>query len=200
MTHMNQPDDQSLPTKGRQERNRRTRKALRSALLHLLQVKPIEQIRIRELTSEAGVAYATYFRNYDDKDALLQDLLADEINSLLAMTLPLFFSGDRSVSTQELCKHIWKRRDIWRTLLVGGAASSLKSEYLRQALKIASDQAGNDSWLPGDLAVSVAVSSLLEIMTWWLTHDNPPSADSMATVVYRLAIAPVLPADETPPV
>ena len=190
-----QPNDKTLPIKGRQERNRRTQKALRSALLHLLQVKPLEQIRIRELTSAADVAYATYFRNYADKEALLQDLLSDEINSLLAMTLPLFFSGDREVSTQALCKHVWKRREIWHALLMGGAAAALKAEYLRQALEIAADQADEDSWVPGDLAVSVSVSvsSLLEIMIWWLTHENPPSADDMATVVYRLAILPVLP-------
>ena len=187
-----------LRSKARPERSRRTRKALRVALLNLLQSKPLEQIRVRELTSEAGVAYATYFRNYEDKEALLQDLLADEINSLLAMTLPLFFSGNRLISTQELCKHIWKRRDIWRALLTGGAASALKAEYLRQALQIVGDQAENDSWVPGDLAVSVAVSSLLEIMIWWLTHENPPSTDRMATIVYRLAIAPVLPAEDTP--
>ncbi|MBA54539.1 MAG: hypothetical protein CMK89_08805 [Pseudomonadales bacterium] len=189
---MTEPEEIDLRSGGRQERSRRTRKALRNALLNLLQIKPLEQIRIRELTSEAGVAYATYFRNYEDKNALLQDLLSDEINSLLAMTLPLFFSGNRLVSTQELCKHIWKRRDIWRALLMGGAAPALKAEYLRQALKIAGDQAGNDSWVPGDLAVSVSVSSLLEIMIWWLTHENPPSAEHMAVVVYRLAVAPVL--------
>src|SRR5688572_25004616 len=110
-------------TKKHREKGRRTRTALRTALLYLLETKPLEQITIRELTAEAGVAYATYFRNYEDKEALLHDLAADEISTLLALSLPLFFANDSLASTRVLCAYVWEQRSLWQALLTGGAAS-----------------------------------------------------------------------------
>ena len=189
---MTQKDLTTQTEKKQREKGRRTRTALRTALLRMLETTPLEQITIRELTAEAGVAYATYFRNYGDKEALLRDLAADEISTLLALSLPLFFANDSLASTRVLCAYVWEQRSLWRALLTGGAASAMKAEYLRQALEVMKERQPTDSWLPGDLAVSFSVSALVEVIVWWLRNDNPPSVQDMAVVVNRLAVAPVM--------
>ena len=62
------------PTDARQVRSR---SALAAALLELLEERPFDQLTIREITARAGTGYATFFRHYPDKEALLHDVAAE---------------------------------------------------------------------------------------------------------------------------
>ena len=174
------------------KRTSRTRTALCGALLALLEERSLEQITIKELTGRAGVGYATYFRLYQDKEALLHELAADEISRLLAMSLPIFYTVDSLASTGALCGYVWEHRKLWKALLTGGAAATLKEEYLRQALKVIKDRPNPDLWLPGDLAVTFAVTALVEILAWWLKQPQPASVREMAEVLNRLTVVPLM--------
>lgn len=191
--HMTTPAQPKKPRESHQERTARTRAALCNALLQLLQEKPFEQIITREITTTANVGYATFFRHYNGKDDLLHDLASDEIRRLLGLTLPIFYAVDSKASTEAVCAYVWEHRQLWRALLTGGAASILKEEYLRQALAVPQDYPSLEMELPGDLAVTVAVSALVEVHTWWLKQDNPPSLKTISDLTYRLAILPVMP-------
>ena len=77
----------------------RSRAALRATLVSLIEEKPFEQVTIREITTRAKIGYATFFRHYPDKETLLDDLAADEIRQLNALTMPVLYSADtRSAS------------------------------------------------------------------------------------------------------
>jgi len=180
------------------KRRSRTRKALCSALLSLLEEQSLEQITIKELTARAGVGYATYFRLYEDKQDLLHDLAHQEISRLLAMSLPIFYTVDSLASTLALCGYVWEQRKIWKVLLTGGAAATLKEEYLRQAMQVMEEWPNPELWIPDDLAVTFAVTALVEILGWWLKQPDPPSVQEMAGVVNRLAVAPLLPGEGKP--
>ncbi|MCB1686854.1 MAG: TetR/AcrR family transcriptional regulator [Halioglobus sp.] len=195
---MNHFDMQLSPPSRRESGKRiaRTHAALLDALLLLLEEKAFEQITVKEITGRAKVGYATFFRRYPDKEALLHDLAAQEIQNLLTMTLPIFHTADTTASTQALCAYVWKHRKLWRALLTGGAAATLKEEYLRLALQVAEQQIDSDAWLPVDLAVRFSVTALVETLSWWLIHDAPPNVEAMAGIVNRLAVQPVFsPAD-----
>lgn len=192
-TRMTTPAQPKRPRESHQDRTARTREALRQALLQLLQEKAFEQIITREITSTAEVGYATFFRHYNGKEELLHDLASDEIRRLLGMTLPIFYAVDSQAATHAVCAYVWEHRQLWRALLTGGAASILKEEYLRQALALPQDYPSLEARLPGDLAVTVAVSALIEVHTWWLKQDSPPPLDTITELTYRLAIRPVLP-------
>jgi AcrR family transcriptional regulator len=176
----------------RKIRATRTRSALCGALLSLLEEKPFEQVTVREITARGGVGYATFFRRYPDKLALLHDLAAREIGKLLAMTLPILFTVDSRASAQALCAYLWEHRKLWSALLTGGAAATLKDEFVRQAQQLAADQPNPESWLPGDLNVVFSVAATIEILAWWLKQPEPPSAKRMAEILDRLVIIPSL--------
>ena len=175
------------------EKSSRTRTALCGALLSLLEEQSLEQITVRELTKRAGVGYATFFRNYDDKEALLHDLAANEIKKLLAMTVPVFYSVDGLASNRALCAYVWEHRRLWKSLLTGGAAAILKEEYLRQALQVMVNRPDPEPWLPDDLAITFSVTAIVEILAWWLKQEKPKSAREMAEVLHRLSVAPIFP-------
>ena len=175
---------------GRETRTTRTRPALCNGLLALLEEKPFEQITVREIAARSGVGYATFFRHYPDKEAVLHDVAAREISKLLAMTLPILYTIDSRASAQALCAYLWEHRKLWSALLTGGAAAALKAEFVRQAQQNAAEAPNAQSWLPADLNVVFPVAATVEILAWWLKQNDPPSVKQMAEILDRLVIIP----------
>jgi AcrR family transcriptional regulator len=174
----------------RATRATRTRPVLCSALLSLLEDRPFEQLTVREITAKADIGYATFFRHYPDKEALLNDLAASQISELLDMALPILYTVDTRSSARTLCVYVWEHRKLWSTLLTGGASSALKDEFIRQAQKIAESHPNPGAWLPADLTVVFSVTGTVEILAWWLRQRHPPSVDRMAEVLDCLIVAP----------
>lgn len=173
-------------------RMQRTRSALCAALLALLEAQPFEQITVREITRTASVGYATFFRRYPDKEALLNDLAAGEIGALIAMTVPILFAADSAAACRALCAYVGERHKLWTALLTGGAASTVREEFIRQAKQVAAGHDNPDTWLPGDLRVVYATGGVVDVLAWWLQQRPRPSADQMAGILDRLVIAPTI--------
>ncbi|MCE7798189.1 TetR/AcrR family transcriptional regulator [Sphingobium sufflavum] len=147
---------------------------------------------MREITDAAEVGYATFFRHYTDKEGLLYDLAAGEIDKLLTMTLPLLYTVEPQPSTQALCAYVWSKRVIWSALLTGGAASILKDEFNRQAQEVAARHSNVETRLPGDLAVVFSVSAAVEVIAWWLKQPDPVSVKEMAEIMHGLIVEPCM--------
>jgi AcrR family transcriptional regulator len=170
----------------------RTRAALCAALLALLEERPFEQITVREITSKAGVGYATFFRRYTDKEALLHDLAAGEIAALTEVTVPVLFTADSATACRALCAYVGERPTLWTALLTGGAAGTVREAFIRQAKLVAAAHENPDTWLPGDLRVAYAAGGVVDVLAWWLQQDPRPPADRMAAILDRLVIAPTM--------
>ncbi|MGJ5813384.1 TetR/AcrR family transcriptional regulator [Paludibaculum fermentans] len=65
-------------------RTRRTRKMLQSALDKLLQKKEFEQITVQDIAEAAELNRATFYDHYGDKYCLLESLVGDRFQELLA--------------------------------------------------------------------------------------------------------------------
>lgn len=179
----------NAPTDARQVRSR---KALSAAMLELLGEVPFDQLTIREITARAGTGYATFFRHYPDKEALLGDIASQEIASLLEMTLPFLDTASSAASTKALCRHVAEHRKLWSALLTGGAAGILRAEFIQQARLLPHPTAQPNSWLPADLAVVYATGATVDLLAWWLAQKESHDADQIAAILDRLIIAPVV--------
>lgn len=180
---------EDVPTDARQVRSR---KALTGAMLALLEEKPFDQITIREISARAGTGYATFFRHYSTKEALLGDVAADEIYTLLSLTTPMLYEADSYTSTLGLCTYVAEHRALWTALLTGGAAGIVREEFISQARQLAVTAVKPDHWLPADLAVVYGTGATLDLVAWWLTQteDYPPAR--IAGILNRLVIGPLV--------
>lgn len=179
-----------VPTDARQVRSRA---ALTGAMLALLEEKPFDQVTIREISARAGTGYATFFRHYPTKEALLADIAAEEIADLLAMTTPVLYDVNSLESTKALCRNVAAQRKLWAALLTGGAASTVREEFIRQARELAQDAARPESWLPADLGVVYGTGGTIDLLAWWLSqdeHDYEP--EEIASILNRLIISPLV--------
>jgi AcrR family transcriptional regulator len=172
----------------------RTRKKLLRALLTLLEREPFESITVRAISAEAGIGYATFFRHYPSKEALLDDLAADEISELLGKAMPVFVADETHRACIALFDYVAARRTLWRALLTGGAAPILRAQFIEQARRLAV-QLGTvaaDATSPIDLRVTHATSATLEIIAWWLRQEQEFAVEQLAGILDRLVIAPIM--------
>lgn len=176
----------------------RTRAALCAALLALLEERPFEQITVREITRKATVGYATFFRRYPDKEALLNDLAAGEIGALTNVTMPVLFAADSGAACRALCAYVGERQKLWTALLTGGAAGTVREAFIREAKQVAASHASAvslsnaDAWLPADLRVAYAAGGVVDVLAWWLQQEPPLPAERIAAILDRLVIAPTM--------
>lgn len=170
----------------------RTRSALSAALLQLLEEKAFDQVTVREVTAKAGVGYATFFRHYTDKEALLNDLAADQIRDLLDMTLPILFVTDSRAACAALCAYVGERRKLWTALLTGGAAATVREEFIRQAKQLPAAKDAPDSWLPAELRIVYPTGGAIDVLAWWLQQKRPLSVERIAEILDRLVVSPTL--------
>jgi AcrR family transcriptional regulator len=182
--HSSEPTTPSIPLDARAARSG---KALRAALLALLERKPFDQITVREIAAEAGVHYATFFRHQPTKEALLDDVAADQIDRLVELTLPVLDSVDSHAAVLALCVYVRSHLALWTVLLTGGAAGAMREQLLQIAMTLAATRAPDDDWLPVALAVKCSVSLIFETLAWWLAQPaDAVTVDQVAAILHRL--------------
>jgi AcrR family transcriptional regulator len=173
----------------------RTRAALRDALLALLEEKPFDQISIRDITARSATGYATFFRHYETKAALLNDIATAEISTLIGLSLPVLWAADTRTAARTLCAYVDARHPLWSALLTGGAAGLMRAEFIRQAGEIPPTETNPNSWLPANLRVIYGVTATVEILAWWLSRRDAYSSEQIAEILDRLVITPTLTRD-----
>lgn len=64
----------------RKEANLRVKEKITSALLKLLEKKSISEISVSEIIANAGVARASFYRNYATKESVITTLISDALD------------------------------------------------------------------------------------------------------------------------
>ena len=170
----------------------RTREALRQAMPELAAESPLEAITVRAIAARAGVGYATFFRHYADKDALLAEVSELLIREFLLQVRPLLQLRDRPAAARKLCQYVLDHLAIHKALIAGGAGETVRAEMLRQAMTVvaAARQRPPDGPLD-DLILFHVVSAILNLQAWWLRNLDTVDADAMAEIIERTVLTPV---------
>lgn len=168
----------------------RTREALRKAMLELLETTPIEQITIREIAATAGIGYITFFRHHPTKESLLTEVTTEQIHHLINMALPALETSDLRPASVALCQYVDDHRKLWSTLLTGGAAGTLREEFLKAAIELAAAWPHTRHWRPTKITVILIVSLTIELLAWWLRKTEPLSVEQIASIHERVIIKP----------
>lgn len=170
----------------------RTQQSLREAFLALVQRQALDEITIRDIVAEAGIGYATFFRHYPSKAALLETVVADEIRELVDLSLPVLDPDNTIESSLALFRHVDEHRALWAALLTGGAAGTIREEFARETRERGPTHIQLDNWLPTELGVQVGVASTIEIIAWWLRQGRAVSVESIAEIHNRLCLLPTV--------
>lgn len=161
--------------------------ALRDAMLRLLDRKPFEQITARDICAEAGVHYATFFRHHSGKEALLDHIAAQQIGTLVDLTLPIHEATRDGSAFRLLCAYVHEHRTLWSILLNGGAGAAMREEWLRRARIVSATHETIASWLPKELGTICSVALIVETVSWWLGQPAEAySVEEIAAILDRM--------------
>jgi len=191
---------------GEDRRVRRTRRALAEALIALTQEHDFAAVTVRAIAARAGVGYATFFRHYADKEALLAevlDVVIDEVIALLdreraalaeahagrAATAPPAVADTEAALGTRLFRYARDHAAICRVLLRGPGADLLLERIVARgtALALTEGRRGGRT-VPPEIAAHHLVTATLALLGWWLEHDMPYPPERMGAI-YRDLIA-----------
>lgn len=160
-------------------RIRRTRQALRDALLQLLPEVGWDGIDVALLCERADVGRSTFYLHYADKSSLLQGAFADLRTHLLS-SLDAAARNRRFPFLPGLLAHVHEQRTVFRALL-GRRSGMVVQEHFRDLLVTlfsgAADtprKAANAKARPHMLA-----GSLFQLLVWWLGSNRPQGPDEI---------------------
>jgi AcrR family transcriptional regulator len=171
----------------------RSRAALREALLALLQEQSFDALKIRDITTRAGTGYATFYRHYESKESLLNDLAAEQMRELIRLTYPILHARGSALAARAICRYVDAHRTIWSALLNGGAAAAMREEFRYQSRQTQDVMPLPKLSFPQSLSIGFGASATVEILGWWLTEEGRQhGVEEVAEYLDRLVISPVV--------
>lgn len=170
----------------------RTRAALRQAMVDLATESSLDEITVRAIAARAGVGYATFFRHYADKEALLADVADALTGDFLTQVRPLLLQKDRRGAARSLCAFVQDNLPIHRALIAGGAGETVRAGMLRQTLETLGRARSSASHDPLDeLLLFHLTSAILNLLAWWLRNLDRVDAETMSEIIERTVLTPV---------
>lgn len=177
-------------------RVRRTRQLLHETLLALTVERGYDAITVQDVLDRAEVARSTFYAHFRDKDDLLlggfQEMRGSLPGNLFAST------ADEKAEYPNfglaLFRHIDEQRALAKAFL-SSDAGRIVSDNLRNLIVVETrawvqgriDAASTST--PAELVVQHVVGALFGLLTWWVDHNFPYTADEMGEVCQRLVIA-----------
>ena len=146
----------------------KTRKAIYTAFLQLLNQKDYESITVQEIIDLADVGRSTFYSHYESKELLLDELCRYLFHHL--------FEREENITTEDYLAHIFshfkKNQDHVTSLLF-----SKNDYFLRQLQKelehhvypmVAENLQVSYPKIPASYLKHFVVSNFIETLTWWL--------------------------------
>jgi len=170
-------------------RVRRTQQLLAKALIALTLEKGYEAVTIRDITEQADVGYATFFRHYRDKDDLLQDVMDVVLAEFIELLCQVAPGDDPTAIGVLLFRRVQEQSEMMRVLL--GSHTLLPRLIEATTQNILSDHVARpNSAVPPEIAAHHIVTSTISLVQWWLDHGMPYSPEQMGRIYYELIERP----------
>ena len=188
-------------------RVRRTRRALREAMLDLMEEKGYDQVTVEELTDRADIGRTTFYLHYSAKQDLLLEQFGELLDQLVDQLsqIPLsswqqagesFTVGDHP--SRPICmifQHAADNKDLYQIVLQGEGVDQA-SERLQVIMTNAvntflSHKLGEESdqltlKIPIELFGNYFAGAMLGVIKWWLEADMPYTSQEMEDIFFQM--------------
>lgn len=166
----------------RKEANLRVKRNITAALLHLLHEKSISEITVSEIIAEAGVARASFYRNYATKESVITTLISDVLEQfrqdMAARGEEFYTYGTIRLSFDYFSRYRKYALDLHRF----GYGSIL----LDMLNRFHEDAAGSMSCRSVErYQLYVYIGSLYNTAMMWLKSGQKESIDEIAGIFYE---------------
>ncbi len=165
----------------------RTRQSLSDAMISLALEFGYEALTIRMLTQHAEIGYATFFRHFKSKDDLLLHVMQSGLTEMMDLLKPEMTPYEEALIAYT---HIRENPGIFSLfanlprdhmaigIVLQAISDTIKTRYI----------ARDESFIPQEVAIHHLVTSIVELLRWWVEHDMKYSVEQMATIQSELIV------------
>lgn len=169
---------------------RETKRRLGTALVTLLQQKPVQNITVRELTALAHVSRGTFYFHYTDIYDLMNQMeqeQLDRLNGLMDNLLPRMRQGSPPESLNALFEYLEENHEMCSALY----GPHGNPEFWRQIKALIArrclDRLPPDTGDPARrrYLMAFAVEGCLGAITAWFAADRQPAPEEMRDITWE---------------
>lgn len=188
-------------------RVRKTRQALREAMINLMEEKGYDKVTVEELTNRADIGRTTFYLHYNAKQDLLLEQFGELLDNLVEQLYQIPFSawrqeGDSFVVDDHpnrpismIFQHAADNEELYRIVLQGeGVDQALErlqtvmtnavNKYLRS--KLGDDREQLNIQIPIEVFSNYFAGAMLGVLKWWLESDMPYTPGEMEAIFFQM--------------
>lgn len=168
---------------GNVKENEQAKRKIIAALLRLMENQPVSQIRITELIAEAGVARATYYRNFSSLESVIKEYLsilhADTIAGGVRSNQFSLDAASLKAQIASTASYLQSQRKELLCLYNNGFGTMLQ-EIINQYTEILlGDMPANS---PDRYKIYFIAGALYDVLIAWLNSGTKESASEIAGI------------------
>jgi AcrR family transcriptional regulator len=178
------------PAPPKQDRRvKRTRYALRDALMSLMAERGWDDIDVLSLCDRANVGRSTFYQHFPNKEALLRQSLEGLHGWLMGSVASDPKGGEPLSFVPGLLAHVHEQRQVFK-VLVGRRSGLYVQERFRELLVElvqASTATGKARGWQDSARAHYLAGALFELMVWWLASSRPQRPEDIAATFTHLS-------------
>jgi AcrR family transcriptional regulator len=173
-------------------RVRRTRDVLGDALVELMHQKPFESITVQHVLDRAHIGRSTFYTHFRGKDDLFLSDVEDFFEMMASSLSRRGEDSKRLAPVREMFAHVAEWHSFYNVLVASGKihdVMDIGQGYFARAMeerlaKLATARA----MTPTGRAVRAhaLAGALLSMLTWWIQHGMPASAEQMDDLYHQM--------------
>lgn len=148
-----------------EENHQLTKEAIETALLLLLEQKPLKKIAIAELVDRAGVSRNSFYRNYQTKEGVLWGILQDRLTKLASHNVERY-ARNREAGLLVIMETFQQEKAFYQLLIKEGLEGQLE-EAIYTYQPLAGAEPDRMSYYRNRLVSAGMAKLLIE----WLKND-----------------------------
>lgn len=175
---------------------RRTRTLLRTALVELIEERGFDLLTVGQITERAMVSRAAFYRNYNDKFHLVEQIFDEAVGALVGT----MSDDDRPVRERwtAFFEHISTYHRLYGALL-GRTGSPWFANRMRATLaEMAERHVPSATGASSGLVPTLISGMFVQSITWWLENDRPSPPHEIADRTAKIASAIIAEANSWP--
>jgi AcrR family transcriptional regulator len=179
----------SIPGDSDDARAVRTRDALASALISLMDGRDYNDIGVQHICDRAQIGRSTFYAHFQDKDEMY---IRQVVVFARAMGEKLGFDrGGYRFPVAHMLDHVRHMRPMFESLRKANKADFVMKIWQNNlaevfAQRVAQLRGDTPAEVPTDIMAQQLAGTFITLMTWWLDHHCPHSAAAMEEQWTRL--------------